>query len=806
MLKSIKDMLGLWHADENFIVFNDGSLGCGFKIVGNDISLKTSDEINQFSQKIENLLVSIPQDYKLQFFYKLGHKVGGLLDKHDSVSAGCSEKYEPIKKARLSFFRKNEANHSYYVPEIYLFIRSPKKGLRKRTLFEKAEKYAELTFGEYTSHRQKFERTLNLIESTLSGASVKPTLLVKEEWFGLIFGYLNFSRDETIGAPSLRDDNSFDHTLSDQVVLSDLIVDKDSVTSGGLKFRVVTLALLPEGNTHSAMIEEFTKLPFHFWICQNIKILDQKNELRKLELNRRVAHSMASGSKNVSDIESESRLQQIESLIRELHEGSEKIVMMDFNVIIWGTTTEELETKTDETLRAFRSLNQAEGLHETYAGLDAFVSATPALCTGLRFKKMKSSNAAHLFPLYSCWLGNSRPVCVLPNRENSLFSLDPFAPELPNWNGLVFGGSGAGKSFTMSQLMLQFYGQTPRPKIIWIDNGASSQRLLEVLNGEFIDLTLESGISINLFDLEEGEIMPAPARIKLILAVLELIFKDEEKKGLPKREKALLEEAIFTVYKSVNDRVPVLSDLKSVLLAHHDPEMKKYAQILFSWTGESAYGQLLDRVSNVKLNSDLITIEIKGLDNHRDLKDIFLLLFTSFIKTEAARDLETPYLLIIDEAQRLFQTPSGRDFAIECFRTFRKYNAGIYCVSQNYRDFLSDKDLAESLMPNTTNVFILRQRKIDWDDFKSSFDFNDAQVEAIKSLEIVKGKYSEFFLMQDENQAILRLVPEPLSYWICTSDGNEKAQIAEMERKYPSESKIKILERLAFGGDDNDAA
>ena len=463
MLKSIKDMLGLWHMEENFIVFNDGSLGCGFKIVGNDISLKTPEEINQFSQKIENLLVSIPEDYTLQFFYKLGHKVGRLLEKHDRVSAGCAEKYEPIKKARLSFFRANEASHSYFVPEIYLFVRCPKQSLRKRTLFEKAEKYSELTLAEYTSHRQKFERTLNLIESTLSGASVKPTLLKKEEWFGLIFSYLNFSRGETIGVPSLRDEDTFDHTLSDQVVLSDLIVDKDSVTSGGLKFRVVTLALLPEGNTHSAMIDEFTKLPFHFWICQNVKTLDQKKELGKLELNRRVAHSMASGSKNVSDIESESRLEQIESLIRELHEGSEKIVMMDFNVIIWGVTTEELETKTDEILRAFRSLNQAEGLHETYAGLDAFVSATPVLCKGFRFKKMKSSNAAHLFPLYSCWLGNSRPVCVLPNRENSLFSLDPFAPELPNWNGLVFGGSGAGKSFTVSQLMLQFYGQTPRP-------------------------------------------------------------------------------------------------------------------------------------------------------------------------------------------------------------------------------------------------------------------------------------------------------------------------------------------------------
>jgi hypothetical protein len=53
--------------------------------------------------------------------------------------------------------------------------------------------------------------------------------------------------------------------------------------------------------------------------------------------------------------------------------------------------------------------------------------------------------------------------------------------------------------------------------------------------------------------------------------------------------------------------------------------------------------------------------------------------------------------------------------------------------------------------------------------------------------------------MQDENQAILRLVPEPLSYWICTTDGGDKAKIQEMEQKYPDLPKIEILKKLAFG-------
>ena len=225
--------------------------------------------------------------------------------------------------------------------------------------------------------------------------------------------------------------------------------------------------------------------------------------------------------------------------------------------------------------------------------------------------------------------------------------------------------------------------------------------------------------------------------------------------------------------------------------------MKKCSQILYSWTGETAYGKMLDGPTNVKLSKDLVTIEIKGLDLYPDLQNVFLLLFTDFIRQEAAKDVSVPYLLIIDEAWKLFQTPCGLNFALEAFRTFRKYNGGIWCISQNYKDFLSSEDIKNAVFPNTTSVFILRQKKIDWKDFQTTMDFNDNEIELIKGLEIVKGKFSEFFYMQDDKKAVLRLTPDPLSYWICTTDGNDKAKITQMEEKNPSLSKIKILQLLA---------
>jgi conjugal transfer ATP-binding protein TraC len=373
--------------------------------------------------------------------------------------------------------------------------------------------------------------------------------------------------------------------------------------------------LLPEGETFSSMVDRLSKLPFHFWMSQNIQTLDQKKEIEKLEMSRRIAHSMVSGSQNVSDIESESKYSQIEELLRELMNVSERLVSSSLTIIYWGESTEELEKKSEEILRAFRAMNQSEGLVESFSAEDAFFKAAPLVCEGFRHRKMKSSNCAHLMPLYSCWTGNKRPVVLLTNREGTPFAIDPFAKELPNWNGLVFGGSGAGKSFTISQLMLQFCNQNPKPKIVWIDNGASSEKLIEVMDGEFIDLNLNSGICLNMFDLEGGEAKPSSSKIKLILGCLELILKDEDKPGLPKREKALLEESIFDAYKKADGKVPQLSDLRKILANHGVLEMRKHADVLYSWTGETAYGRMLDGQTNVKLGKDLVTIEIKGLDD-----------------------------------------------------------------------------------------------------------------------------------------------------------------------------------------------
>ena len=175
-------------------------------------------------------------------------------------------------------------------------------------------------------------------------------------------------------------------------------------------------------------------------------------------------------------MESESKLQHTENLIAELLEGNEKIITMDFTALVWAKSSEELELKCDELLQAYREMGQSEGLLETWPAFEAFISALPGAVTPFRAKRLKSSNVAHLLPVYAPWRGNTRPVCLFDHAHGGICKFDPFPPEMLAWNALIFASTGAGKSFAILQMALQFYGQHPTPRIVWIDNGASSER------------------------------------------------------------------------------------------------------------------------------------------------------------------------------------------------------------------------------------------------------------------------------------------------------------------------------------------
>lgn len=778
-----------WQFDKGFIVFDDLSLGAGFKIHGVDHYLSSDEVVNDFSKNLHIFLNSIPDDISAQIQYRKSTDTKDIVTKHLENGENAGEVYQEIIKDRSNFYLKGINNEEYFKADITLYFRSNSAHLKGKKLFESKKRFQQIEFKKYLDHQNNFSRKIEAIESTLKSMKLNPAMMSELDWKKEVYQYLNFRRSKSFPLPSGKD-------FSDSLSLSDLNLSKNYLEIDSTLFTFVNLKSLPDTNTFASMVENFLHLPFDFLLTQNFKAGKKKEEVDKLKLKRKLTNSFSSNEHNITDIDSESKLDDMESLLKDLL-GSEKLFTFDFQVLIWGKNVDELNYKSDLVLKAFNDLEMSQGVRETLANMDSFVSCLPGRCVPFRGKKLKSSNLSHLLPVFCGWEGNKNPLCLYPNRHSNLVAIDVFDQRLSSWNKIIIGSSGSGKSFCINQLILQYYGQAEKPKIVWIDNGASSKRLLEVLDGSFIDLGINSGIRVNLFDLPNGEIKPSPSKIKFIMAVLESLFKEEDSIGLPKLDRAILEKTIFETYQKCSPQIPVLKDLKRNLDLIDNARAKEFSQILYSWTGESAFGKMLDGSTTISLDKDLTTIELKGLDSYPELQNVMLLIFTDFIRNKMMEDKTKRSLLIVDEAWKLFDTPCGASFAIEAFRTFRKFRAGIWAISQNLNDFKSRPEIADSILQNTPNRIILRQSGVNWDEFQKTLNLNNREVEIVKDLKRDKGTFSELLFIQEENKTVLRISPSPLSYWICTTDPQDQKTIDEFVNKYPDLSLINILKKIS---------
>ena len=213
--------------------------------------------------------------------------------------------------------------------------------------------------------------------------------------------------------------------------------------------------------------------------------------MAKLQQKRKMAHSLAAthGGKAV-DLESETKLSSTEELIRELLNTGQRIYAAQMTILLRATNndvgTKKLNREVREVLSRFRGLNGAEGLEESVGAWKVVKGSLPGAPINLeRARKSKTNNLADFLPVYGPREGDDDPAVIFRNRLNGLVSFNPFDPGLPNYNSLVTGSSGAGKSFLNNCILLQELARGLR--VFIIDIGGSYKKLTEALGGQYMD-------------------------------------------------------------------------------------------------------------------------------------------------------------------------------------------------------------------------------------------------------------------------------------------------------------------------------
>ena len=296
---------------------------------------------------------------------------------------------------------------------------------------------------------------------------------------------------------------------------------------GGVLKAVVTLSELPEA-TFASLLRPLIALDFPSEIVLNVRVPDQGAKVRKLRvlLKKSLAFQLRKDGSRRRDFQAAALEKDTVDTLASAITSSQRIVEIELAVIVSTSAVarnsaereeaeKELAQRVESTLQAFGQMNGARGYREETALLPTFIAFVPGMHRVRKTNReftLLSGQAADFVPIELPWTGthDGKPAFLSRTREGTLLHFDPFSSELPNGNILITGKTGSGKSFLIKQLLLQF--QVLNPRIAIVTKGADYRALVELLGGQYREISLRTNLVKNPWDVP-GSVEPDSAQI-----------------------------------------------------------------------------------------------------------------------------------------------------------------------------------------------------------------------------------------------------------------------------------------------------
>jgi conjugal transfer ATP-binding protein TraC len=419
-----------------------------------------------------------------------------------------------------------------------------------------------------------------------------------------------------------------------------------------------------------------------------------------------------------------------------------------------------------------------------------------------RTHKFDIAAVTHFLPAHRPWQGVSDMKMLFPTAGGELIGLDMFAPELPAKHGLIIGSTGSGKSFTTNYILTNFLIESPKNSVVIIDVGGSYRKLCELFDGQYIDVRYEDACSFNPFPSKEyffdEEGKPDADSLSFLSLIVQKMLKKETFSG---RETMIVENTLVKTYRAAPPgRAPSLGDFARALEDFAGDEEDKATAVSFykdlgPWV-KGRYSILLNN-PNPRLVLDpkkqLIVFDLQKIKDEPDLGPVMFFVVRSAIQSRLA-DLSCNKIIVIDEGWQFFSDAVGAALVENLYRTARKFGGAVFSISQSPEDFLKTP-AATSIISNAYTKFILRLTARC--ELLEQLGLNPSEIEEVKALEMVPGKYSEVFYKFLGHCVVLRIQPNPLDYWICTTNDKDKNKEDAMRKKHPDLSPTETILKLA---------
>jgi type IV secretion system protein TrbE len=803
---------------DDLLVQVNGSFVAGYAISGISSYYASDEERNRTKLLLEALVRSLPErSMRMQARFEITEGTADLITRYNREQKNPSRVLQALDREHLDAWLKKDGDgfylrhflHLYFVWDPRIHHQSPdlewKKKMRGSSFSLSATKCIERSRREHEELVAEFRSLMAGVEATLQSTGMKLTRMSGDDLFLEIKRALHPLGNDVI--PYRRSDTSMFYESARSQIANVNVEDEldDYLKIGGLLYSFITLKDLPDA-TFPGVLRELVVMDFPIVINAEVGLPDQAKAVKQYKSRLR---KMTAAQKDIHggfrlNVDAQVAEHQLIKVLQDLISSSLKSCQMSLTVAIRTSRSARnhsereqaertLSDRRQRVLHAITRMNGARGIPETLAQKRFFFSSLPGQAEmNKRELDVLTLHAADLLPVEMPWSGTpNSPLMLVETPYRQLIPFSLFDPTLGDANQLIMAKSGGGKTFMTQEFLLMM--ARSKPLISILERGDSYQPLVELMGGRVINVDLDGKETLNPWDLPAGERTPSNEKTAFLKNLTRHMIGDS-----PGVDTALLDnvltDAISRVYKRCAIRysnpIPTFNDLREELANWRDAEKMQRtideahlaAIKLRSWTGESGiYANLFDRPTTMKLDSDWLFFNVEGLSSDPRLETAMSMLIAAAMAARATGKTGQPSITVLDECWFLLDSPALAPEVVQLFRTARKRNSSVWGISQTVEDFVGTASQPRMHGPGilkNASTKIIGQQPGDVSALSTHLYMNPVAVGQIKQFGAPsKGRSAEVLLVigeKAETTQTIRIVPTPLSYWICTTFPRER--------------------------------
>ncbi|MFQ5650326.1 MAG: VirB4 family type IV secretion system protein [bacterium] len=769
---------------KGYHVRKDGAISIVWKVDAGNALRFTEPDFQGYTAQMTKTINLLPPYTQIDFLYD---KYETHWDAH-LKSDLTTNRPEIVKLMEIR--RREIGVRAAYTLDVYLIVTfnhliQYKAPMRQDFFLFNRNKFAQLTRGKFEQDGRHIENTAALIEnelrcfsfSRLSGNDITDLLKsyynlthqpaelnVRREQFNGDLLYKNFSSkydDLVIG---------LDHMLvASMIELPDKAVNPIEVDKRFLR----------------SPLECFLSLPFRLRLAVRMEKMPHDKARTYITLNKLINKPRFNNlaSMKMIELDGDENGQVYPGISNLIEFEKDFLADISLTLMTWHPDKVRLAERQERIISAFTRFFNSRGMIEYgQDALNAFLSCAPGNYPYRRIT-VRGAHLGHFVNLSDHYKGMNSGVPLINTNDAPVY-YDLFSTENANYNSLIVGPSGKGKSFFCNSLIFNYIAQGVQ--VIALDLSGSYKPLADVLRSDYIQIDRRKPNYLDPFHyfnpLSHQHDSPEYLEtLTYLQSFLNLMVKEEsDTKYMSKDKKAVIYDALEKFLQARHGGAINIHTFWNFLrengdnIFEDDTTFYRYVvKTLSYYLEKSALKIYFDPGNQNHLSIsrdkpvDLIAFDLKGIEKEIELMPLYSNLLSMLVMNALHRDFKR-FLFILDESWKALESSEIiYGLVRETGRTSRKHFGSVAALTQNIKD-LQQGDLGASVLTNSYSKFLLPHSGEDVETAIQVLDMTRAEQRAFRNL-----KEHEILLSREGEPIIFRIPFSKQDYWIWTTRPDE---------------------------------